>query len=213
MAIDREGLIRELCDREWRMFDQVDNRGGRASCQNDEVFFRQMRACQFEGWSDAMLLNYRDDLCRAEARGRNLLAEKYAYMMEHTHPEEFEALKERLPKVDPVSRALIVELVRCQVEWEQEVDSIYPHMRAGGRPLTRDRDTPFITSFETYLEGELKTYSLATLRSYAEHVRKLKAEGRNLALIVAEHTARAYGYASLADAEEKARLTQSSGIR
>jgi len=78
--LDRNTLIHELCGREWNMFVQVNNRGGKASCQNDELFFRKMRTCQFSGWSDAMLQSYQKDLIHAENAGRNLPMEKYAWM-------------------------------------------------------------------------------------------------------------------------------------
>ena len=205
--MERELLIADLCDREWVMFSAVNNRGGRASCQNDENFFKKMRICQFTGWNDAMLESYRLDLIRAEESGRNLPMEKYAWMMESTHPSEFAEIRSSLPEVSEDSLALIQELVDIQVAWEGEVDDSYPFMRAGGRPLRKSQDTPWATSFETYMEGELKTYSLETLRLYLAHVRQLREEGRNLALIVAEQTAKAYGFASLEAAEDHARRT------
>lgn len=203
--MERSALIDELCNREWVMFSAVNNRGGKASCQNDEGFFKKMRACQFEGWSDEMLASYKQDLINAEGCGRNLPMEKYAWMMESTHPSEFMEIRASLPVISAERLALIRELVEIQVAWEAEVDAAYPFMRAGGRPLRSSQDTPWATSFETYMDGELKTYSLDTLRQYREHVRRLSDEGGNLAFIVAEHTAKAYGFASLEAAEESAR--------
>ena len=200
----RNTLIRQLCDLEWTMFDRVKNEGGRASCQNDAGFFKKMRACQIESWSDPLLESYRGDLERAEREGRNLLEEKYAFMMEKTHPDAFAELRDRLPVVSDEARGLIADIAAIQIAWEHEVDLAYPRMRSGGRPLTSDQDTPWQTSFETYLEGELKTYSPATLRAYRDHLQKCKAEGRNLAREVAEHISAAYGYASLEDAERSA---------
>ena len=200
----KKDVIRELCELEWTMFDRVQNEGGRASCQNDPAFFKKMRACQFESWSEPLLESYKRGVEEAARQGRNPLAEKYAFMMERTHPRDFENIRESLPPVSEEARSLIAAISKIQLDWEREVDSAYPHMRAGGRPLTSDGDTPWQTSFETYLDGELKTYSLETLRLYADYGEKCRAEGRNLAKEVAEHTARAYGYASLEDAERKA---------
>jgi len=203
--MERTLLIEELCSREWVMFSAVNNRGGKANCQNDENFFKKMRACQFKGWSDEMLASYRQDLLDAETSGRNLPMEKYAWMMESTHPSEFMEVRPSLPEISPECLELVRELVDIQVAWEAEVDAAYPFTRAGGRPLRKSQDTPWATSFETYMDGELKTYSLATLLCYREHVRRLKDEDRNLARIVAEHTAKAYGFDSLEAAEEHAR--------
>lgn len=204
MTDTRKELIRDLCELEWTMFDRVRNEGGRASCQNDPAFFKKMRACQFESWSEPLLESYRRDMEEAARQGRNPLTEKYAFMMEKTHPQDFEAIRASLPAVGAEASGLIAAISKIQLEWEREVDRAYPHMRAGGRPLTSDLDTPWQTSFETYLGGELKTYSVATLRLYADYVEKCREAGRNLAREVAEHTARAYGYASLDDAERKA---------
>lgn len=61
-----------------------------------------------------------------------------------------------------------------------------------------------------------KTILLTTLsRSlslYLEYVRQLRAEGRNIALMVAEHTAKAYGFASLEEAEVRARRTAANRL-
>jgi len=200
--VERDALIHELCEREWILFDQVQNQGGRADCQNDPVFFKKMRASQFESWNEQMLASYLKDLLAAEEEGRNPLMEKYAYMMEYTHPMEFESFRHLLPSVSEEKKAVIAEIVAMQLEWERAVDAAWPAVRAGGRPLTRDKDSPWGTSFETYLDGELKTYSMNTLKVYLEHLRQLAEEGRNPALLVAERMAHAYGYRSLEDAEQ-----------
>ena len=209
----RRILIGDICDMEWEMFDKVQNRGGRACCQNDAAFFRRMRACQFETWNNEMLQSYRFDLREARKEGRNLLMEKYAFMMESTNPEEFLVMKDSLPRISREKAVLIRDIVSIQVEWEREVDRVYPHVRAGGRPLTSDRDGSEVTSFETYLTGELKTYSEETLRHYAEYVHRLKDAGLNLARFTAERTALAYGYASLEEAEQKIRMHDERFVR
>ena len=204
MTDAKRDLIRRLCDLEWTMFDKVKNEGGRASCQKDSDFFKKMRACQFESWSLPLLESYHEDLERADREGRNLPEEKYAFMMERTHPDAFAEIREHLPRVGEEALGLIADIAKTQVEWEREVDLAYPRMRSAGRPLTSDQDTPLQTSFETYLVGELKTYSLKTLRLYQEYLRSCRETGRNLAKEVAEHIAAAYGYATLEDAERNA---------
>ena len=95
--MDRAELIEAVCGYEWDMFSKVNNIGGKASCQNDEAFFKKMRVCQFAGWSDDMLASYLVDLVEAAAMERNLPMEKYAWMMESTHPAEFGPLRSSLP--------------------------------------------------------------------------------------------------------------------
>ncbi|MBQ3892528.1 MAG: DUF4125 family protein [Mailhella sp.] len=199
--MEKEALVSELCEREWVMFDKVNNAGGRASCQQDPAFFRKMRACQFENWNLPLLESYRRDLMRAAEEGRNLLTEKYAWMMSWTHPEEFARIRDALPSLSPEKRDLVSAIVSQQSAWEDEVDKRYPYMRSGGRQLTQDREKGRSASFQTYLAGELMTYSADTLKLYLDWMHELQARGENMALLTARSIAKAYGYASLEDAD------------
>ena len=193
--------IDAIIDLEWSLFDQVENEGGRASCQNDPRAFRAMRASQFAVWPEELLESYHGDLKEAIAAGRNPLAEKYAFMMASTSPEAFREMEDMLPRLSPAALADVESIVAANVAWEREVDVAFPAVRAGGRPLTSAEDTPWATSFETYLRGELKTYSAGTLALYAAFTRACSAAGRNLARENAENIVRAHGYASLEAAE------------
>lgn len=75
-----------LIQMEWQQFYQVHNEGGRASCQEDPKTFAIMRRSQFTAWPEALVDSYTADLEAAEEVGRNLLTEKYAWMMEDTAP-------------------------------------------------------------------------------------------------------------------------------
>ena len=123
-----------------------------------------MRSSQLKTWSEDVLQSYLHDLTTAAYMGRNLLTEKYAYMMEDTHPEEYMQIRHVLPEVAPEVRVKIDEIVDINVDWQKEGDEKYPNLRAKGRPLTSKEDTPYQTSFETYLRGELKTYSPETIQ-------------------------------------------------
>ena len=76
-------------------------------------------------------------------------------------------------------------------------------MSGQARAIRTADDTPYTTSFETYLRGELGTYSEDTLRAYARMIDDLQQEDRNLTTETMAHTARLYGYASLDEAERK----------
>ena len=177
--------IDAIIDLEWSLFDQVENEGGRASCQNDPRAFRAMRASQFAVWPEELLESYHGDLKEAIAAGRNPLAEKYAFMMASTSPEAFREMEDMLPRLSPAALADVESIVAANVAWEREVDVAFPAVRAGGRPLTSAEDTPWATSFETYLRGELKTYSARTLALYAAFTRACSAAGRNVAREIA----------------------------
>ena len=210
--MEKAALINELCEREWLMFDKVKNTDGRASCQQDPVFFRKMRACQFDNWNIPLLESYRCDLMDAELVGRNLLTEKYAWMMSWTHPEEFARIRDALPAISQEKRDIISTIVSIQTAWEDEVDKAYPYMRAGGRRLTQDIEQGRGASFQTYLAGELMTYSMKTLKLYLAWMHELQGCGQNMALMTARSIAAAYGYKTLEDADRamKIRLTAHS---
>ncbi len=203
--MDKQKIIDDICAREWEMFSRVHNVGGKADCQQDPIFFKKMRVCQFENWNEPLLESYRDDLADAERSGRNLLTEKYAWMMSWTHPEEFAAIRSSLPQITQEKRELVIQIVNMQLSWEEEVDRRYPYMRAGGRPLTQEAARTRTASFEAYLSGELLSYSERTLRLYDQWIHQLRDEGRNMALMAAESTAKSYGYPSLDAAEAAAK--------
>lgn len=194
-------IISEIIDREWRQFQAVENRGGRAGCQDDRETFKIMRDSQFSVWPRMLLLSYLGDLRSADAAGRNLVAEKYLWMMESTYPEEFEAQKDCLRPKSYGREKMEEKIIGVQVRWMEEYAARYPHLAAGGRAIHTSEDTLCDTSFETYLRGELSTYSAQTLDLYAQWVDSLKSEGRNMSLEIMEQTVRHYGYKDLEAAE------------
>lgn len=197
----KEQLIRT----EWELFQNVQNEGGRAACQDDPETFFLMRRSQFAPWPEELVDSYRKDLDRAAAQGRNPLAEKYAWMMERTSPRQFAALRSRLPETSDEVLEEIRQIVPIQLAWMAEYRQKYPVLASGNRALSSSQDTEEDTSFETYLQGELKTYSLPTLRRYHRFLNQLRQEGKNLTLLIMTATVRAYGYASLEEAERRLR--------
>lgn len=202
-----ELLTRTIIDLEWAMFTQVENEGGRAACQNDRATFAIMRGAQLEAWDAPLRESYRDDLLEARRQGRNLPAEKYARMMAKTAPDQYAQLAPRLPSLAPQVPALIDKIAALQMAWAREAAARYPAIAAGGRPLESAQDGQDTTSAETYLRGELATYSPKTLALYLDYCLRLAGEGTNLCTQIWENTAKAYGYASL-EAAETALQTQ-----
>ena len=72
-----------------------------------------------------------------------------------------------------------------------------------GRDISRSADRQNAASFETYLRGELLTYSVETLRLYAAYVEKLQKAGRNMNRMILEDTIGRCGYPSLEAAEQR----------
>jgi len=204
-----EPIIKEILNIEWEMFDRVHNIGGRANCQDNRETFYIMRSSQLLAWDAGLWESYIGDLRRAKLEGRNLLSEKYGYMMERTHPEEYDAIRERLPVRSGKKLELMKRICEAHLTWLRALGEEFPNLTGRGRSMDRDEDSPFTTSFETYLWGELGTYSMQTLRRYWEHVEMLRQEGKNMNREILHHTVTQYGYPSLEAAE--AGLTKESG--
>ncbi|MCK9276055.1 MAG: DUF4125 family protein [Syntrophales bacterium] len=199
---DRETLIDRIIESEQKMFQAVPNMGGRAACQDDVETFRIMRSSQMASWPEAMLESYRNDLKNAEIAERNMFTEKYARMMRSTSPLEYSRIEHLLPHIEPGAVELIDRIIESILIWEQELRKIYPRLMRRGRPLYSTEDAAEITSQETYLKGELATYSLKTLKLYMKHIQKQISEHINGSEITLLHMMKHYGVTSLEAAEE-----------
>ena len=201
----KENLIAEIVTLEWEMFQSVANVGGRAACQNDFETFSVMRSSQAIAWSEATLASYLEDLAEAQETGRNLLTEKYARMMEFTAPQEYARIQQHLPPLEPEARLLIDRIVQINLEWEAEISAKCPYIRQRGRPASSSADAPRMTSVETYLRGELSTYSPRTLALYYQNLLEQEAANINGVDLVLAATMQRYGFNSLATANEAMR--------
>lgn len=201
---EKEQLIFDIAQAEWDLFQLVQNTGGRASCQNDSDTFFKMRMSQWMVFSRETLESYMSDLQKAAKEGRNLIFEKYGYMMETTYPQEFEEIKKHLPAVSPEAEQMIDEIARVHVKWDKEVYAKYPHIRENGRVFQSSEDSVINgSSSESYLRGEYKTYSLNTLSLIYEQVMESDKKGENLLEQIVENEVKFYGYESLKDADVK----------
>lgn len=195
-------LVEEVIRREWDQFQRTENEGGRASCQGNWPMFHQMRASQFMTWPEDLLRSYLDDLDEANRVGRNLVTEKYARMMASTAPDEYrERIEPFIPRLSDERIAQQERVIAVQVAWAREFRGRYPKLGAAMRVLTTAEDTPEDTSFETYLRGELGTYSDRTMALYEAMVEDLQAAGRNLTEQTVANTVRLGGFADLEEAE------------
>lgn len=192
-------LIEKIISSEFRMFQKVVNREGRAACQDDYQTFEIMRSSQFAAWSDAMVESYDHDLRQAIRDGRNLVAEKYAWMMQDTFPEEFEEIVSILPPICAGKISIIQEIVNLQTPMTASMYQAFPATQIYGRSLYTESAHRSAASSTTYLRGELCTYSLDTLRLYRDYLRFLSSQGRNLAVEILTHTVRRYGYTDLTE--------------
>ena len=197
----KEDLVKRIVKDEWEAFDKVINEGGRADCQDNWGTFNIMRSSQYLTWDKEMLLQYATDFEANMAAGWNMIMEKYGRMEESTAPERYAEIKDKLPPVPDEKRAIIEEIVKVQVGWMEDFAKEYPKMAGNARAIHTSEDTPFDTSYETYLRGELMTYSDEMLKLYGGFIVRIAQSGQNLAHLIMEQTALLYGYKSLDDAE------------
>lgn len=198
-----EELVEDIARLEFEAFDKVHNEGGRASCQNDWFTFSIMRKSQYLTWNRTMLLQYLYDFHREFYRGHNLIEEKYGRMMESTAPEKYEEIKDHFPELSPEKRSIIEQICGLQVKWMEEFAAEYPALADNARSIHTYEDNPFNTSYETYLRGELGTYSDKMLELYGRYIVAYAAEGKNLAYDIMGNSVRMYGYRDIGEAERK----------
>ena len=199
----KDKLIEKIVALEWKAFDKVDNQGGRASCQDDWQTFSAMRKSQYMLWDEEMLESFISDFEEANAKGWNLITEKYGRMEETTAPEEYEKIKDSMPVIPDEKKQIIEAIVAIQVGMMEEFAKDYPKAAGEARSIHTTEDTSYNTSYETYLRGEISTYSDMTLSLYGRFVAKMAQEGRNIAKETITNSALLYGYASLDDMESK----------
>ena len=199
--MERKSIEQLIVNNEWNMFQKVQGINGRAPCQAEEQYqtFIIMRLSQFESWPIEVIQSYLQDLEDAKAAERNLVMEKYAWMMEDTDPEYFSQIRHLLPPVSEEKRELARKITAQYMCWEKEVDTLYPNVRKNGRPTTAGTSLEGDTSQETYLRCELMTYSAKTLQLLWKTIEA--APSQNLYMISMEKLANAYGYTSLEAAE------------
>lgn len=179
--MDRRDLLREIIERELKMFVNVRNEGGTADCQKTPDAFRLMREMTLCVQSDAVLASYLQDLVRAETEERNLMTEKYARM------------DNRIPPLK--SNEAIGEIVDAESRWRDSLRREFPHVL-----LEDGRER-----FRRYLSCELETWSDQTLEGYRSLVTEARKQGRNLARERYELLMERLGFRSLAAYERALR--------
>ncbi|MDK2849253.1 MAG: hypothetical protein PWP34_2606 [Desulfuromonadales bacterium] len=193
----RKILVDQILELELAMFLSVPTTH-RYRCQEDPESFKMHRRAQFAAWSPPTLESYLIDLQRAKTDGRNLLAIKYARMDNLVPCENHD------PSIDDIVELALEGQERC-------IDS-YPHLMQGGRPLGKKEDTPGLTSFETYLRGELETYSEETLELLLGDIRALEESGSSLSEATYRSLAEQLGFDSLEALEKTLEEKNQSSI-
>ena len=154
-------------------------------------------------WEDFQKVNNEGGRASCQDDPETFFIMRRSHFAPCTAPEQFKKLHHFL--IDPTlaGEQWSDAIVKQQLAWMEEYQAKYPVLASGNRLLYSSEDTPYDTSFQTYLLGELRTYSDSTLHTYWQFINELKKEGKSLALLTMEAEVKAYGYEGL-DAAEKA---------
>ena len=95
------------------------------------------------------------------------------------------------------------EIIKIQVGWMEVFAAQYPGMAQNARRIHTSEDMPWDTSYETYLRGEIGTYSDTMLKLYGQFIVSYARQGKNLAFAIMEETVKMYGYTNLEEAAKK----------
>ena len=183
---EKEALIDRIIEIELDMFLSVPA-DDVYSCQLNPEGFRLHRRAQFSIWSGDTLQSYFEDLEQAGKDGLNLMTIKYARMEGLIAGGKFN------PQIE--------KIMAIQLQWQRDMIARYPHLMAGARHLTESDDADDNTSFETYLRGELETYSDNTLKLLHEDLLGYLQMGVNGSERIYEYLVKEMGYNSIAEAD------------
>ena len=124
-------------------------------------------------------------------------------MLRNLDPDYYRTnLEPYLPTLSTARIEQQERIIATQVAWAQDFANCYPRLGAAMRTLRTSDDTKDSTSFETYLRGELSTYSQRTLDLYDLMVRDYAQAGENITVLTVRNTVLLGGFASLDEAEE-----------
>ena len=196
--LDKITLINNIIDIEYNMFDKVKGLGGRADCQDDKPTFYIMRCSQHNAFSKQTLESYLSDLHKALTENRNLVRDKYAYMMEYTDKLYYEeVLSKDLPECSEDKLILIEQILKGLKEDYDQFALEFPHF--ANRTRKSESEETMATIY-IYSIGELKTYSYETLLLYKRDLFEAKKD-MSIVKRIQTQTAVFYGYKNLEEAE------------
>lgn len=203
MSANKKDLVDRIVVAEWEQFQKARNEGGEAECQHNWPTFEIMRKSQFYTWDEDVLVSYLEDLTEAAQNGWNMVAEKYARMMEHTAPDQYKLLEKNLPARSEMRRNLQEQLAKIYMQWMREMHERYPELMKTGRHISENEDSEWDTSSETYLKGEMGTYSEKTIQLYGRMMVARLKENRNQVEENMNYMVHFYGYKTLQQANEQ----------
>lgn len=176
----RDETLKKIVINEWNFFTTVNNIGKRAFCQDNSFTFIYSRLCYWSIYNDIILTSYLSDLISAKKDNRNLLTEKYAYMMQYSDPEYFNKIKKFLPNISKRKNTLVNSIMLIYMYWEEDVRKNEPKLLDNNRDLYDSSQSAANTTIENYFKGELYSYSETTLNLILKYYLSAYQKGINL---------------------------------
>lgn len=176
----RDETLKKIVISEWKFFTNVNNLGKRAFCQDDSFTFIYSRLCYWNIYNDIILTSYLNDLISAKKDNRNLITEKYAYMMQYTDPKYFNKIKNNLPYISKDKDILVNSIMAIYLAWEEDIRKNNPEILDNKRDLYNSTNSTANTSIEYYFKGELYSYSETTLKLISKYYISAYQKGINL---------------------------------
>ena len=182
---EKRSIVDEIVKIEYSMFKKLNNIGGEASCQKNYDYFKLMRESQYLTYNMELLKSYLHDLELAVDNNYNLLEIKYGFMEQTTDPANYEKIKDRLPKLSEFQTNVISSVCEIVLQMKEEYDKT-PHAKM--RDNSSIYDNYNNASYETYLKGELSSYSENTLYLYARMIANISNNKQNIVLMTTLYT-------------------------
>lgn len=180
MSKKREETLKKIVIDEWNFFTNINNIGKRAYCQDNSFTFIYSRLCYWNIYNDIILTSYLNDLVNAKNENRNLVTEKYAYIMQYTDPEYFNKIKKYLPPISDYKKNTVNSIMLIYMNWEEEIKKNNPELLDNNRDLYNPSQSTARTTIEYYFKGELISYSESTLNLILKYYLSAFQKGINL---------------------------------
>ena len=173
-------IINRIVEYEWEMFQRLTTTQRNLACRNNKYMFLLMRSSQWRVYPLNVQASYLNDIHQALLENRNLLFERYAYMMVLTEHLIEDEVTKILPVIEKEKKDLVDKIIKHHKFWYESVANKLPIVTSAGRPIVYG-GVGEIDVF-TYLKGELFTYSINTLINILEAEKMMMSQNKNLVI-------------------------------